>query len=97
MTLRILKASLDDDDNSLRFVRPSAQDCGAKALDLVYQAAEVFRSMEDHAQEIEARAKSMCKSAAEKLKHAEKRIETAERVRREIVTEADCRLQDAST
>jgi chromosome segregation ATPase len=82
-------------DNVLHFVR-SGEDCGAKALDLVYQAAEVFSSMEDHAREIEARAKSMCASAAEKLKHAELRIEAAERARREIITEADCKLQDAS-
>ena len=67
-----------------------------EALDLVYQAAEVFTGMEDHAREIEARAKSMCKNAAEKLRQAEKQIEVAERLQREIITEADCRLQDAS-
>jgi predicted nucleic acid-binding Zn-ribbon protein len=38
----------------------------------------------------------MCKSAAEKLRQAEKRIEIAERLQREIITEADCKLQDAS-
>jgi hypothetical protein len=52
--------------------------------------------MEDHAREIEARAKSMCKSAAEQLKLTEKRVEAAERLQREIMTEADCKLQDAS-
>jgi hypothetical protein len=52
--------------------------------------------MEDHAREIEARAQSLCKSAVERLKLAEKRVETAERARREIITEADCKLQDAS-
>jgi chromosome segregation ATPase len=96
MAPRNLRVSVGKDDNVLRFARLSDQDCGAKALDLVYQAAEVFTSMEDHAREIEARAMSMCKSAAEKLKLAERRIETAERGQREIITEADCKLQDAS-
>jgi ABC-type phosphate transport system auxiliary subunit len=96
MAPRNLRVSASRDDNILRFARPSDQDCGAKALDLVYQAAEVFTGMEDHAREIEARAMSMCRSAAEKLKLAEKRIEAAERLQREIITEADCKLQDAS-
>jgi hypothetical protein len=96
MAVRNLRTSAGREENVLRFARPSEQDSGAKALDLVYQAAEVFSSMEDHAQEVEARARSMCKSAAEKLKQAEKRIEAAERAQREIITEADCKLQDAS-
>jgi hypothetical protein len=96
MAPRNLRVSVGRDDNVLRLVRPSDQDCGAKALDLVYQAAEVFTGMEDRAREVEVRAKSMCKDAAEKLKQAEKRIETAERVQREIITEADCKLQEAS-
>jgi len=96
MAPRNLRVSAPRDDNVLRFARPSDQDCGAKALDLVYQAAEVFTGMEDHAREIEARAKSMCKNAADQLKVAEKRIEAAERLQREIITEADCKLRDAS-
>ena len=52
--------------------------------------------MEEHARETEARAQSLCRSAAERLKHAEKRVEAAERARRELVTEAECKLQDAS-
>jgi hypothetical protein len=84
------------DENVLSFARSSAPDCGAAALNLVYQAAEVFSGMQDHARETEARAQSLCKSAVERLKLAEKRIEAAERARREIINEADCRLQDAS-
>lgn len=38
----------------------------------------------------------MCKIAVERLQHAEKRIETAERSRREIIADAGCKLQDAS-
>jgi septal ring factor EnvC (AmiA/AmiB activator) len=96
MAPRNLRVSVSRDDNVLRFARPSDQDCGAKALDLVYQAAEVFTGMEDHARQVESRAKSMCKTAAEQLKLAEKRIEASERLQREIITEADCKLQDAS-
>jgi chromosome segregation ATPase len=96
MAQRKLRASVGRDENVLSFARPLAQDCGTTALNLVYQAAEVFRGMEDHARETEARAQSLCKSAAERLKHAEKRIEAAERARRELVIEADCKLQDAS-
>jgi uncharacterized protein involved in type VI secretion and phage assembly len=91
-----LRASVGRDENVLSFARPPAQDCGTAALNLVYQAAEVFRDMEDHARETEARAQSLCKSAVERLKLAEQRIEAAERARREIISEADCKLQDAS-
>jgi hypothetical protein len=84
------------DDNVVNFARLSRPDSGATALDLVYQAAEVFSGMEAHAREVEARAQSLCASASERLRYAETRIEAAERSRREIMTEADCKLQDAS-
>jgi hypothetical protein len=87
---------LAGDENVLSFARSSAPDCGATALNLVYQAAEVFSRMEDRARETEAQAQLLCEGAAERLKAAEKRIETAERARRELITEADCKLQDAS-
>src|SRR6202158_4909369 len=96
MTKRNLRASVSRDENVLSFAGPSVPDCGTTALNLVYQAAEVFSSMEDHARETEARAQSLCKSAVERLKLARRRIETAERERREIINEADCKLQDAS-
>jgi hypothetical protein len=83
-------------ESELSFARASAKDQGSIALDLVYQAAEVFRGMEDRARETEARAQSMCKSAAERLKFAEQRAEAAERDRRKIIDEADRKLQDAS-
>jgi chromosome condensin MukBEF complex kleisin-like MukF subunit len=96
MAQRNLRASVGRDENVLSFARPLVPDSGATALNLVYQAAEVFSSMEDHARETEARAQALCRSAAERLKHAEKRIEAAERARRELITEAECKLQDAS-
>ena len=96
MAQRSQRATVGRNENVLSFARSSSSDCGATALNLVYQAAEVFRGMEDHARETEARAQSLCKSAVERLKAAEKRIEIAERARLEIINEADCKLQDAS-
>jgi chromosome condensin MukBEF complex kleisin-like MukF subunit len=96
MTKRNLRVSGSGNANVLSFAKPSVPDSGTTALNLVYQAAEVFRSMEDHARETEARAQSLCKSALERLKLAEKRTEAAERARRELITEAECKLQDAS-
>jgi len=72
--------------------RPLAPDLGATALNLVYQAAEVFSSMEDRARETEARAQSICKSAAQGLHLAERRIEAAERAQ----CEADAALLETS-
>jgi chromosome segregation ATPase len=96
MAQRNLRASIGRDENVLSLARPSVPDSGATALNLVYRAAEVFRGMEDRAQETETRAQSLCRSAAERLKHAEQRIEAGERARRELITEAECKLQDAS-
>lgn len=76
-------------------VRPSVPNCGSAALDLVYQAAELFNEIEERARETEARAEALCASAAQKLRSAEARAEVAERSRREIITEADAKLQAA--
>jgi hypothetical protein len=93
----------DGYENELSFARSSARDQGSIALNLVYQAAEVFSrigdralEMEDRARETEARAQSMCKDATERLKFAEQRAEVAERDRRETIDETDRKLQDAS-
>jgi hypothetical protein len=88
--------TIRDNENILSSTRPSTRDCGTTALNLVYQAAEVFSGMEEHARETEARAQSLCKSAVEKLQFAEMRVEVAERARREVVNDAECKLQDAS-
>jgi hypothetical protein len=80
----------------LNFAGSSAPACGATALGLVYQAAEVFSGIEDRARETEARAQAMCKSAVERLRHAEQQLETAERARCEIIADAGSKLQDAS-
>jgi chromosome condensin MukBEF complex kleisin-like MukF subunit len=89
MAQHSLSATVGQSENVLSFVRPSAPDCGATALNLVYQAAEIFSSIENHARETEARAQSLCQSAVERLKGAE-------RARLEIINEADCKLQEAA-
>jgi hypothetical protein len=85
------------DENIVRF-GPSAitKDFGASALDLVHQAAEIFKGMENHAREAEARAQSLCESLAGKLQLAEQQRDAAERARREVVNEFNGKLQDAS-
>ena len=76
---------------------PSAtRDDGATALDLVHQAAEIFKGMENHARETEARAQAVCEDLAEKLRLAEKQRAAAERARREVVNELNDKLQDVS-
>jgi hypothetical protein len=52
-------------ENELSFARASARNQGSIALDLVYQAAEVFRGMEDRARETEAR-RSRCVKVLQK-------------------------------
>jgi hypothetical protein len=74
---------------------PLAPDMGATALDLVYQAADVFRGMERHARETEARAQSLCTSALERLRLAEMRAEATERAQHELIVTAERKLQDA--
>ena len=94
MAQRNSRASVEEDENVLSFRPPS--DKGATALDLVYQAADVFRSMEEHARETEARAQSLCASALERLRLAEMRAEAAERAQRDFIIAAEHKLQEAS-
>jgi chromosome segregation ATPase len=91
------KSPAGADENIVR-LGPSAttKDFGASALDLVNQAAEIFKGMENHAREAEARAQSLCESLAGKLQLAEQQRDAAERARREVVNEFNGKLQDAS-
>jgi hypothetical protein len=66
------------------------------ALDLVYQAADIFREMQDRARETEVRAQSLCRAASEKVRLAEMRAETADQAHRELMVAADHKLQDAA-
>ena len=92
MAQRNSRASVGD---VLCFRPPSAPDEAATALDLVYQAADVFRSMEEHARETETRAQSLCASALERLRLAEMRAEAAELAQRELSITAEYKLQHA--
>ena len=94
MTQRNFGASVGRGENVPSFRPSSAPDEGATALDLVYQAADVFRRMEEHARETEARAQSLCASALERLRLAEMRAEAAERAQRELIITAEHKLQD---
>jgi hypothetical protein len=95
MAQRNSRASVGGDEDVLSFPSPLASDKGAAALDLVYQAADVFRCMEKNARETEARAQSLCTSALERLRLAEMRAETAERTQRELIVTAERKLQHA--
>src|SRR6476620_5316459 len=94
MAQRNLRASVGTRENVLSFERSPGS--STTVLNLVYQAAEVFDRIEDHARETEARAQSLRKSALEKLESAEVHIDAAERVSREIIVDAEGKLQDAS-
>jgi hypothetical protein len=95
MVQRSSRASVGRDESVLGFAPQSTPDKGATALDLVYQAAEVFRSMEEHARETEARAQSLCADALERLRLAEMRAEAIERAHRELTVTAEHKLQHA--
>ena len=95
MAQRNSRASVGEDEDVLNVPPPLAPDEGATALDLVYQAADVFRGMEKHARETEARAQSICTSAMERLRLAEVRAEAAERAHRELIVTTERKLQQA--
>ena len=90
------KASAAEPENIVSLAPSATRNDGATALDLVNQAAEIFKGMEDHARAIEARAQSACEDLAEKLRLAEKQRDAAERARREVVNELNIKLQDVS-
>jgi hypothetical protein len=95
MTQRRFRASVSNDENVLSFRRPSGADRGAAALELVQQAADVFRGMEQHARKTEARAQSLCNSAIEKVRRAEMRAEAAEHAHRTLMIDAEDKLRHA--
>jgi predicted nucleic acid-binding Zn-ribbon protein len=68
------------------------------ALDLVSQAANVIRGIEERAAETEARARGLAEAALEKLEAAEIRISDAERARihaEDTLVRLGARLQEA--
>ena len=84
MTRREGRSAVRRNENVLSFIRPPVAATGAGALDLVYQAAELFSGIENNAREMETRAQAMCKSAAGRLRLAEQRTEFAENALRAL-------------
>jgi len=72
---------------------------GRIALDLVYHAAEVVKSIEDRASDVETRARTLADEATERLKLAEKHIQELEAKQRAAdayISEANVKLQEAA-
>jgi len=86
----------DEDEKIVSFARQPAKAPGTTALSLMQQAAEMFEGIENHARETEARAQSLCKSATERLRLAEKQRDASERARRELINEFNGRLEQMS-
>jgi hypothetical protein len=82
--------------NLVRFPTSPPKDLGANALNLVYQAAEIFSGIEERARETEGHARAMCRSAAERVQLAERRTQAAENTLSEVVSNTDRKLCDAS-
>lgn len=86
----------DEDEKIVNFARQAAKEPGTTALSLMQQAAEMFEGIENQARETEARAQSLCKSATERLRLAEKQRDASERARRELIKEFNGRLEEMS-
>jgi hypothetical protein len=87
-------ASPAEDANVVNFARQVAKN--PTALSLVQQATELFEGIENQARETEARAQSLCKSAAQRLRLAEKQRDAAERARHDVVHELSAKLEDVT-
>ncbi|MGH6751435.1 MAG: hypothetical protein ACREDP_04645, partial [Bradyrhizobium sp.] len=91
-------ASLPDEDEKIvSFARQPAKGHGTTALSLMQQAAEMFEGIENQARETEARAQSLCRSATERLRLAEKQRDASERARRDLLIEFNGQLAEMST
>ena len=85
----------EEDEKIVSFARQPAKG-PTTALSLMQQAAEMFEGIENQARETEARAQSLCKSATERLRLAEKQRDASERARRELINEFNGRLEQMS-
>jgi ABC-type phosphate transport system auxiliary subunit len=73
----------EQDENVLAFPSNGTEPAGngndgQSAIDLVYKAAEVVSNVHDNARQMEIRAQTLCRSALERLRLAERRAEAAE-------------------
>jgi chromosome segregation ATPase len=90
--------SIDSPQNILRFPEPPTRYDGSAAIDLVSQATEMIRSIQDRAFETETRAKTLVERAIEKLRFTEARIKSAETARvaaEESLCKASAKLHEA--
>jgi chromosome segregation ATPase len=73
-------SALDSAENVLSLRRPpnSETSPGAAVLNLIYQAADLIRDVDDYAAERQARAETLAKQAIEKVEIAEARVQSAE-------------------
>jgi hypothetical protein len=85
-----------EDEKLVSFARQPAKSSPPMALNLVQQAAELFEGMENQARETEARAQSLCESAAQRLQLAERQWDAAERARHDVVNEINGKLEDVT-
>lgn len=96
---RSASVSSIDEHSSFRQAPPrSTRPERTTAIDLVYQAADAIRDIEERAVASEANAQSLAKRAIEELQMAERRIQAAESGRRAAeaqLHEANDRLQQA--
>ena len=99
-------SAVDAAENILSFRRPlySAKDFtkspGAAAMELVNQAAEHIKNVDDHAAERHARAETLVKQAIEQLKIAHVRVQSADKLEKECsvkVQDAEKLLEQASS
>lgn len=79
MPLRGFRRPFTATDNVLGFQRPPAPNAGVQALDLVYQAAEMFRGIEDRARNSEARADAAERAQMEIINATERKLRDASR------------------
>ena len=81
-------SALDSAENVLSFQSSpnSKMNPGAAALDVVYQAAELIRDVDNYAAERHARAETLARQAIEKLKIAHDCVQSAESRKRSHIT-----------
>jgi chromosome segregation ATPase len=95
-------ASVDDSGENISSFPGAAaapsRDYTSAALDIVSQAADVIRGIQDHAVESETRARALAESAIEKLRLAAARVQSAEAARsaaEETLSQLSARLEGA--
>jgi chromosome segregation ATPase len=84
----------DEEEKVVSFARQPVKGPSTTALSLMQQATEMFEGIENQARETEARAQSLCKSATERLRLAEKQRDASERARRDLINDFNARIEE---